>query len=374
MARQEGWAVDIVTTDPVFQDAVARAGLGVVALGGIERAIRPWTDLQGLWRLWRLLRARRYCIVHTHTSKGGFLGRLAATLAGVPVVIHTAHGFAIHEASPFWEKYAYVALERLASCWCDAIVCVSRFHRDWGARIGLAPARKLRAVPNGIPPERVAPSLSVSEARVSLGIAGGICAILCPSRLAPQKGIEDLLRAAAILDPEFAKRVHFYFAGEGPAEDQYKRLAAELGLDGLVTFLGFRTDVPDLLAAADLVVLPSIREGLSISLLEAMAAGKPIIATSIGSNREAGAALLVPPQDPARLAEAIQSVIEHPALAAQLGRQAGVKFRDSYTEQTMIQDYRRIYMQLLSEKGVLAPSASAAGRQSRWTAGKEKTL
>jgi hypothetical protein len=67
-------------------------------------------------------------------------------------------------------------------------------------------------------------------------------------------------------------------------------------------------------------------------------------------------------------------VIEHPALAAQLGRQAGVKFRDSYTEQTMIQDYRRIYMQLLSEKGVLAPSASAAGRQSRWTAGKEKTL
>lgn len=355
VAKREGWEVDILATDPVFQEKVREAGFGLVTLNGINRAIRPLADLRGLWRLWRFLRAKRYTIVHTHTSKGGFLGRLAAKLAAVPVVIHTAHGFAIHEASPVTEKIAYVALERLASCWCDEIVCVSEFHRDWGSQLGLARDRKLVAVPNGI--QRCLPTLAPAQVRESLGMAPETFAILCPSRLAPQKGIEDLLHAVLRFKGLLGGRFHVYLAGEGPAQEEYKALSAQLGLNDLVTFLGFRDDIPNLLAAADLVVLPSIREGLSISLLEAMAASKTIIATSIGSNREVRSALLVQPGNREELASAIVRVYQDRNLAAQLAQNAGLRFRQHYTEETMLQDYRRLYLRLLSAKKALPMAA-----------------
>jgi len=369
VAKREGWEVDILATDPVFQEKVRGAGIGLVALNGINREIRPLADLRGLWRLWRFLRAKRYTIVHTHTSKGGFLGRLAAKLAGVPVVVHTAHGFAIHEASPVMEKIAYVALERLASSWCDEIVCVSEFHRDWGSQLGLARDRKLVAIPNGIQRQRCLPALPPAQVRESLGIAPETFAILCPSRLAPQKGIEDLLHAVLRFKGLLEGRFHVYLAGEGPAQEEYKALSAQLGLSDLVTFLGFRDDIPNLLAAADLVVLPSIREGLSISLLEAMAASKPIVATSIGSNREVQSALLVEPGNRDELASAIVRMYQDRNLAAQLGQNAGLRFRQHYTEETMLQDYRRLYLRLLSSKRAL-PAAAPPARE--WQSTEER--
>jgi len=357
MARRQGWQVDILATDPEFQRAILKAGFGLVPLGGIDRELRPWRDLRGVWRLWRFLRANRYTVVQTHSSKGGFIGRLAATLAGVPVVIHTAHGFAIDEFSPWWETVPYVALERLASYWCDSIVSVSEFHRDWGARLGLAPRRKLCAVPNGIRAE--APTASVLAVRRDLGVAAGEFAILCPCRIVPYKGVDDLVRATAQLKALLDGRFHVYFAGSGCTEDECKTLASQLGLNGVTTFLGFRKDIPNLLAAADLVVLPSYREGLSISLLEAMAAGKPVIATTIGSNREVGGALLVPPQSPADLANAIAYLYQHRDAAAQLGRDAAERFHEHYTEEAMIEDYRRLYLELFSSKEIVSVPQNA---------------
>src|SRR5262249_51874102 len=158
------------------------------------------------------------------------------------------------------------------------------------------------------------------------GAAATDTVILVTGRLAPQKGIEHLIRAVPELIANPVRNTKIWLAGEGPLHVSLKELAQSLGVSGQICFLGFRRDVGDLLAACDLVVLPSLREGLSIALLEAMAAGKPIVTTTIASNREATnegkAALLVPPGDTAALVGAVRELQQRGNRAGQLGQSA----------------------------------------------------
>jgi len=359
VAQAEGWQVDVLTTDPVVQKVVTQHGLGLVNLDVIRREIRPLWDLGGLLRLHRFLRSEAYHIVHTHTSKGGFVGRLAARLAGTPVIVHTAHGFAFHEGSPAAPRLFYSALERLASRWCDRIVSVSQFHRDWAIQLGICASRKIMAIPNGVAEATRNHRMGSMELRRQLGARPGQLLILSISRLAADKGLDHLIEATALL-PRAARHVHVVIAGDGPSSDQLKQLANTLAVTDCVTFTGFREDVGDLLAACDLVILPSLREGLSMSLLEAMAAGKPIIATSIGSQREVAShgemALLVPPADATALRNAILRLAGDPALMARLGANARAVYERSYTESRMLQAYWQLYVDFLRAKCPLGVS------------------
>ena len=173
------------------------------------------------------------------------------------------------------------------------------------------------------------------------------------ARLAPDKGLEYLIEAASIL-PRTGRRLQFVIAGDGPHRDHLERLAATLGVSGRVKFLGFREDVADLLAASDLIALPSLREGLSIALLEAMAAARPIVATSIGSQREVAAhaemALLVPPADALTLSQSILHLVADPALRERLAANARAVYESRYTEARMLHSYRRLYLDLVRAK------------------------
>ena len=351
--RAEGWQVDVLTTNSVFQEAATQHDLGVVNLDVIRREIRPWWDLRGLVRLYRFLRHEGYLVVHTHTSKAGFVGRLAAWLAGVPVILHTAHGFAFHERSPRVTRAFYCTLERFASRWCDRIVSVSEFHRRWALMLGICGMNKISAIPNGIP--RQSPHIPASTAalRRSLVAQPADLIVLTTGRLAPEKGLEYLIEAASLLRcsrPAF----RFVLAGDGPLRGHLEDLAESLGVNRHVEFLGYREDIADLLAACDLVVLPSLREGLSIALLEAMAAGKSIVTTEIGSNlavaSQADMALLVPPGDPQALCAAILRCGRDPALRARLGTNARLLFERRYTEERMLNSYRHLYADLVKRK------------------------
>jgi len=364
VAQAEGWQVDILTTDPVFQRAVRQHGLGLVNLDVIRREIRPLWDLAGLVRLFNFLRREGYRIVHTHTSKGGFVGRLAARRAGVPVIVHTAHGFAFHECSPSSARLFYSALERIASRWCDRIVSVSDFHRRWALELGICDPSKILAIPNGIA-SLPNPEIGRAELRRQLGVRDGDLLVLSMARLAPDKGLEYLIAASAIL-LHTERRFQIVIAGEGPVRTRLEELTRNLGVADWVTFLGFREDISDLLASCDLVVLPSLREGLSIALLEAMAAGKPIIATSIGGHNElasqAEIARLVPPADAPALCDAILQLASDPSQMARLAMNARTLFESQYTEERMLNTYKQLYLDLLDKK--CPAEASVTGHRS----------
>jgi len=365
VAQAEGWQVDVLATDPMVQKTVLQHGLGLVNLDVIRREIRPLWDLGGLFRLYKFLRREPYHIVQTHTSKGGFVGRLAARLAGVPVIVHTAHGFAFHERTPVAIRRAYSALERMASHWCDRIVSVSEFHRNWAIELGICSPRQIIAIPNGITEATRNHEVEPAELRAQLGARPDDLLILSIARLASDKGLEYLVQAAAML-PVRGWCIRIVIAGEGPAREGLELLTKSLGATERITFTGFREDVGDLLAACDMVTLPSFREGLSISLLQAMAAGKPIIATTIGSQKEVAShaemALLVPPADATALREAILRLAGDPELRNRLGTTARAVYESFYTEDRMLRAYWQLYLDLLSAN--CAPEAIAPMRHS----------
>jgi len=353
-AMEAGFDVDVLATDPVFQDALKANGIGVVPLHCIWRDIRPFRDIAGLWRLRRYLVAHPYDIVHTHTSKAGFVGRAAAWMAKVPAIVHTVHGFAFHEESSQVALRAYSFLERRAAHWCHRLVTVSRFHRQWALELGIGYPGQIVAIPNGIPAMRVAPSRSSEAVRTELGIAPGTVAVMVPGRLAPQKGLEYLVEAFELLARRGQRDVVLVIVGDGILREPLQQKCRELGIEDRVVFTGYREDIGDVVSASDYIVLPSLREGLSIALLEAMAAGKPIVTTSIGSNLEATdngrVARIVPPKDVVALADSIEYLLQHPDVAGDMGKAARERFEACYTEKRMLDDYLSLYHELLDER------------------------
>src|SRR5258708_4974078 len=239
---------------------------------------------------------------------------------------------------------------------CDAIVSVSQFHRDWALKLKIGTPAKVIAIPNGLAPERAAGRKPRAQLRSELGLADGELAIFSAGRLARQKGFEYLIRAAENLVSRLDRPFGVVIGGEGELRTSLEGLCRNLRVEQRVTFLGFRKDLGNLLSAADLVVLPSLWEGLSIALLEAMAAGKPIVTTRIGSNMEVvrneETALLVEPGNVQGLVDSILRCSADEALTSELGHNALLAFRRRYTQERMLQHYLHLYKQTMESKGV----------------------
>jgi glycosyltransferase involved in cell wall biosynthesis len=325
-----------------------RLGITPVVIPEMVREISPARDAVALARLHRLISDGGFDVVHTHTSKAGVLGRIAARLAGAPAVVHTPHGHVFDGYFGRVSTRLFVEVERILADRTDAMIAISDRCRADHLRLGVGSPERFVTIPSGIP----APPQDRDAARGAMGLDGGELAIGCVGRLAPVKGQAILLDAFARL----ARRrpdARLVLVGDGPCRDELHAMAARLNLDGTVRFLGLRDDASALLAGFDLYVQPSLNEGMGRALAQAMAVGVPVIATDapgpaalIGTG---GAGLLVPAGDPGALAAAIESQLHDEPRRLVAGESARKRAVEFWNEDDMVDAIEALYFRLLGE-------------------------
>lgn len=290
----------------------------------LRREVRPVDDLAFLVEFRAWLVSARVDILHTHSSKAGMLGRIAAAMAGTPVVIHTVHGWGFHDFQPMPVQRVYIGLERAVARATDLLFAVSRENRDRGLAAGIGSRSQYRIVRSGIPLAAFArPRRSRAMVLRALRIPAGAPVVGTVGNFKAQKAPMDFIRAAA----RIARRVpaaRFVMVGDGEQRAEAERLAGSLGLAGRVTFTGWRRDIPDLLHAFDVFALSSLFEGLPRSVLQAAAAGLPVVATDANGTPEAvdegRTGYVVPRGDAAALADRVVALLRDPARARAFGR------------------------------------------------------
>jgi glycosyltransferase involved in cell wall biosynthesis len=305
-----------------------------------------------------VLRKNAIDILHTHGGVAGLYGRLAARKAGIRAVVHTVHGIHyLHYRNPFL-RTVFIVLERWLARMTDAIVFVSAADLDRGKRLRLASPAQARLIRNGVPETIGIPSdFDPLKKKAELG-AEGRPLVVAVSRLHRQKGLIHLLHAAPLVRREIPD-VQIVVAGGGPLENRLAAKGRMMRLGGNLLLLGERADAREILAAADVFVLPSLWEGLPYVLVEAAALGKAIVATDIDGVREVlrsgVTGILVPPKDAGSLAAAVVSLLEDKAFAGQLGARAQAEIPSRFSVPTMIKETERLYLEILKDKKAVKP-------------------
>jgi glycosyltransferase involved in cell wall biosynthesis len=326
-------------------DAARDVGARAVTLEHVRRPLSPWRDLRGLLELVALLRRERPDIVHANSSKAGVLGRLAAVLSGVPVRIFTVHGWAF-SAHTGIASALYERAERMMRPLTTVTICVAESELASGlAARACDPARTI-VIRNGV----------AADGAVPIRGDGAEPSIVAVGRLQQPKDPLTLARALGRLRSSFSAVI----VGEGPDRQRLETEIRRLGLERAVLLAGDRSDVADLLAGADVFVLSSTSEGLPLSILEAMAAALPVVASSVGGVPEAvkdgDTGLLVPPRDPVRLAAALERLLADPALRRRLGANGRERVREHFGLEAFQQAHVAVYRGELARVGRAAPS------------------
>ena len=337
-----------------MQPEVKAAGIPVTVIGFrgfriFSRPWRPWVGWRGMIRLVQALRAVRPTIVHGYLFWAYILGTIAARLTRVPIVIASRRGLGTFKAG----QAHYLLLERWTNAMTDLWVANSEAVRqDTARQEGVDPAR-IRVIPNGVDPDRFAGTPDRRAVRRRLGLPEAGPLILTVSNLIHYKGHGTLFEAVPLVT-----RIHptarFLLAGDGPIRPEIERRIAGADLAESVRLLGERDDVPDLLRAADLLVHPSDEEGFPNAILEAMAAGLPVVATRVGGTPElvvdGVTGILVPPRSPADLAAAVSRLLADPGLARRLGTAGRERAVREFPLGRMVERTEALYTEVLRTK------------------------
>lgn len=343
---------------PLWERAESH-GINTVKLQRFREPLSPVDDLTVFVQLVRLIRRERFAVVHTHSTKGGVLGRLAAWLCRTPVIVHTIHGFSTHDFMSTGRRRAYLAIERAVRPITDAFLAVapeiaqeavaSRLARPGGVAV-VPSAIELDAIPVGASP----------RARLELGIPADAPLVGTVGRLDHQKAPLDFVRMAALV-ADSHPGTRFVMVGDGPLLETAREEARRLGVD--VTFTGFRPDAARIAAGFDVFVISSLYEGLGRALTEALASQRPVVATAVNGVidivEHGSTGLLAPPADPPSLARNVAWLLEHPEEARRMGEAGATRVRTLFQPAVMCALIEQTYARLLG----LPEPEPPAGRQ-----------
>ncbi|HRU05998.1 MAG TPA: glycosyltransferase family 4 protein [Candidatus Brocadiia bacterium] len=335
----------------------ARAnGVDLVLMPDLCRELSPWQDWKALRALRRMFREERPDVVHTHSSKAGVIGRLAARKEGVPAIVHTIHGLPFHAYQSKLAHAFYVWAERRAARWCDRILCVANAMTDQAVAAGVAPREMFKTVYSGMEVDPFVSDLGArGRVRRELGLGDDDIVVGKIARLYHLKGHEDVLRAGAGLAKEIPN-LKFLFLHGGILKDQLAKLAEELGLGGRVVFGGIvdPARIPEMYEAMDLVVHASFREGLARVLPQALLSGVPVVSYDVDGAKEVvipgETGWLVAPGDIEGLGRAMAEALRDLPRARDMALEGRRRFADQFRAETMVREITQVYREVLAAK------------------------
>jgi glycosyltransferase involved in cell wall biosynthesis len=326
----------------------------------LGRSLSPVRDLRTLGKLVSLLRRQRPHIVETHTAKAGFVGRLAARLAGVPIVVHVFHGHVFYGYFGHLQTRAYIGVERSLARLSDRILTISAAQKHDIAHVyRIAPVEKVLVVPLGLDlvPFVEAKRNDEGRFRASLGLPDGAPLVGYIGRLAGVKNPGLFVEVARRTLRE-CPDAHFVMVGDGQLWPEIERRISYLGLGGRVHMVGWQREMPRVYAALSMLVLTSLNEGTPVTAIEALASGVPVVATAVGGLPDVvhggQTGLLTPPGDVAALASAIESLLRSPEQGEALALAGQQDVLARFGVQRLVSDMSSLYRCLLEERGMRA--------------------
>lgn len=335
----EGYQMEVATGEDGYLVQGARAlGIPVHVVPHFVMPISPWEDTRGLIALTQLISRIKPDLVHTHTSKAGILGRMAARLTGIPSIF-TAHTWCFSEGTSWKWKAVGIPLEKLVATWSGAIINVSDANRQLALRHRIAQSAKLLTIHNGVPdtPHRAQPERA------------GVPTIVMVARFAPQKAQAELLHAVKAIELPF----RVAFVGDGATRPAHQALADKLGFGDRVDFLGERRDIAEILAAAQIFALPTNWEGFPLTILEGMRAGLPVVASDVGGVGEAvvngDTGFLVPAGATEQFGARLSQLLADPGMRRQQGAAGRARYEREYTVRAMLDKTKSVYESVLGQ-------------------------
>ncbi len=325
-----------------FADKLVKEGIDVKILH-IYTSRNPLS----IYKLYRLLKIHQFDIIHTHAYSAGIIGRISAFLAGVPVII--SHNHSIYD---FYNRY-YHLVEWILSLITDRVICISEEVNRFTNETQRINSRKLITIHNGIDDDCAVIENRGSDLKNELGISLNHSVIGTIAHLEEHKGHKYLLEAASLLLSS-KRDISFLFVGEGTLKEKLKKLCVDLKIENNIIFVGERSDISEILFSIDIFVLPSLREGLGLAILEAMACGKPVIATNVGGIpeivKDGVSGILVPPKDPKSLYRAMSDLLDDREKCEEMGRFGKRVYDESFRARTMVGKIEDLYGFFINKK------------------------
>ncbi|NTV29133.1 MAG: glycosyltransferase family 4 protein [Candidatus Omnitrophica bacterium] len=350
----DSYEVDLVagrTTDPTGRAAefIRERGIRCTFVAELVRDVHPWLDILALLRLRRIIRRGRYDIVHTHSSKAGILGRWAAKWAGVRTIVHTPHGHIFYGYFSALPTRVFILVERWTALITTRLIALTDRGIAEHLAHGVGRPAQWSAVPSGIDLDGLVREIPASaDCRRRIGAGAEEVVLVTVTRLEPIKGNHVLLEALAALEGK-VHSTRLFVVGEGRARQVLEEQAARLGVAGRVVFVGFQDRVADYLVAADIFVLPSLNEGMGRAVLEAMACGRPVVASRVGGIpdlvEDGVQGFLVPPGDAVALARALGRLASEPELRSTMGQNAWSRATQKFSVEAMVNNISEIYLE-----------------------------